>query len=148
MSNRHRTTFVALLFVLAALALTSLPSSTRTVGASAVQQTAASYRYPFQNPDLPADVRIANLLSLMTREEKVLCLSTNPSVPRLGVRGSGHSEGLHGLAQGGPAKWGRDMPTTTTTFPQSYGLGETWDTDLLREVGAAEGYEARYIFQR
>jgi hypothetical protein len=29
-------------------------------------------------------------------------------VPRLGVKGSRHVEGIHGLAQGGaPSKWGR-----------------------------------------
>ncbi|MFL6208526.1 MAG: glycoside hydrolase family 3 C-terminal domain-containing protein [Pyrinomonadaceae bacterium] len=111
-------------------------------------RTAAQYQYPFQNPDLPAERRIDNLLALMTLDEKVTCLGTNPSVPRLGVKGSGHSEGLHGLAQGGPAKWGRAAPTTTTTFPQAYGLAETWDTNILHAVGAAEGYEARYIFQR
>ena len=105
------------------------------------------YQYPFQNPDLPAEERITNLLSLMTLEEKVACLGTNPSVPRLGVKAAGHMEGLHGLAVGGPAKWGRDRPVTTTTFPQAYGLGETWDTDVVRRAAAAEGFEARYIFQ-
>ncbi|HEX8292784.1 MAG TPA: glycoside hydrolase family 3 C-terminal domain-containing protein, partial [Pyrinomonadaceae bacterium] len=60
----------------------------------------------------------------------------------------GHSEGLHGLAQGGPAGWGRKEPTTTTTFPQAIGLAETWDADLVRRAAAAEGFEARYIFQK
>src|SRR5204863_8258785 len=54
---------------------------------------------------------------------------------------------LHGLAVGGPAKWGRDHTVTTTTFPQAYGLGETWDTEIVRRAAAAEGFEARYIFQ-
>ncbi len=83
----------------------------------------------------------------MTIDEKVECLGTNPSVPRLGVKGAGHMEGIHGLAVGGPAKWGRDAPVPTTTFPQGYGLGETWDTEILQEAAAVEGYEARYIFQ-
>ena len=84
----------------------------------------------------------------MTLEEKVACLGTNPSVPRLGVKGSPHSEGLHGLAQGGPSDWGRRNPTTTTIFPQAIGLGETWDTEIVRRVAAVEGFEARYIFQK
>jgi beta-glucosidase len=125
-----------------------LPSSRATVSASdAVGRQASHYQYPFQNPNLPAEERVTNLLSLMTLEEKVACLGTNPSVPRLGVRGAGQMEGLHGLAVGGPAKWGRDHPVTTTTFPQAYGLGETWDTDIIRRAAAAEGFEARYIFQ-
>ena len=69
----------------------------------------------------------------MTLDEKIACLGTDPSVPRLGIRGSRHVEGIHGLAQGGPANWRppRVVPTTI----------------LLRQAGAIEGYEARYIFQ-
>ncbi|MDZ7613119.1 MAG: glycoside hydrolase family 3 C-terminal domain-containing protein [Flavobacteriaceae bacterium] len=86
----------------------------------------------------------------MTLDEKVKALSTNPSVPRLGVIGTDHVEGLHGLALGGPANWGgKDKePVPTTTFPQAYGLGETWDTELLEKVAAVEGYETRYIFEK
>ena len=62
------------------------------------------YKYPFQNPDLPIEDRVNNIISLMTLDEKIACLGTNPSVPRLGIKGSGHVEGLHGLAQGGPGK--------------------------------------------
>jgi beta-glucosidase len=105
------------------------------------------YQYPFQDPDLDMEKRIDNIISLLTPEEKISCLSTNPSVPRLGIKGSGHIEGLHGVALGGPGGWGRRKPVTTTTFPQSYGLGETWDTALIRKVAEAEAYEARYIFQ-
>ena len=103
--------------------------------------------HPFQNPDLPIEQRIDNILSLMTIEEKIECLDTNPSVPRLGIKGSGHVEGIHGLTQGGPGKWGRPLTVPTTTFPQGIGLGETWDQELLKQVGAVEGHEARYVFQ-
>lgn len=107
-------------------------------------------QYPFQNPQLDTEKRIDNLLSLMTLDEKVQALSTNPSVKRLGVVGTGHVEGLHGLALGGPGEWGgkNKQPVTTTTFPQAYGLGETWDVDLLQKVANVEGYETRYAFQR
>ena len=104
-------------------------------------------QYPFQNPDLSTEQRIDNLLSLMNIEEKISCLGTNPSVPRLGIKASGHVEGIHGLAQGGPGQWGRPKTIPTTTFPQGIGLGETWDPELLRQVANVEGYEARYIFQ-
>ena len=108
---------------------------------------AASQQYPFQNPDLPIEKRIDNILSLMTLDEKIECLDTNPSVQRLGIKGSGHVEGIHGLTQGGPGKWGRPLTIPSTTFPQGIGLGETWDTDILRQAGEVEGYEARYVFQ-
>ncbi|MFI5186266.1 MAG: glycoside hydrolase family 3 C-terminal domain-containing protein [Chitinophagales bacterium] len=110
-------------------------------------QVKAQYQYPFQNPGLDIEKRIDNIISLLTLEEKISCLSTNPSVPRLGIQGSGHIEGLHGVALGGPGGWGRRKLVTTTTFPQSYGLGETWDTSLIRKVAETEAYEARYIFQ-
>ena len=103
--------------------------------------------YPFQNRDLPVEKRIDNLLSLLTIDEKVTCLSTNPTIPRLGLKGTGHSEGLHGLALGVPGGWGRKTPVATTIFPQSIGMAETWDTALIRQAAAIEGYEARYTNQ-
>jgi beta-glucosidase len=107
-------------------------------------------QYAFQDSKLETEKRIDNLLSLMTLDEKIVCLSTNPSVPRLGIKGTGHVEGLHGLALGGPGEWGgkKRQPLTTTTFPQAYGLGETWDTDLIQKVAQVEGYETRYAFQK
>jgi len=83
----------------------------------------------------------------MTIDEKIECLDTNPSVPRLGIKASGHVEGIHGLTQGGPGKWGRPLTIPSTTFPQGIGLGETWDAELLTQAGHVEGYEARYVFQ-
>ncbi len=121
------------------------------------------YQYPFQNPNLPAEQRINNLLSLMTLQEKIDALGTDPDVPRLGVHGSGQIEGLHGVALGGPGGWGRvfppgvrhgipgvhplNKPLETTQFPQEVGLGETWDPALLEQAATEEGIEARYIFQ-
>ena len=115
------------------------------VGSTPLAQ--AQYQYPFQNPDLPSEERVANLISLMTLDEKIACLGTNPSVPRLGVRGSDHSEGLHGLALGGPGGWGHPVPIPTTQFAQAIGMGETWDPALIQLAGGVEGYEARYIRQ-
>ena len=107
----------------------------------------AQYQYPFQNPDLPMEERVSNIISLMTVEEKIACLGTNPSVPRLGIRGTSHVEGLHGLALGGPGGWGRPVPIPTTQFAQAIGMGETWDPELVRKAGGVEGYETRYIYQ-
>ena len=115
--------------------------------AMSVCPAVAQYQYPFQNPDLPAEERVANIVSLMTRDEKIACLGTDPSVPRLGIKGTRHVEGLHGLALGGPGGWGRPTPIPTTQFAQEIGMGETWDPDLIRKAGGVEGYETRYIFQ-
>jgi beta-glucosidase len=104
-------------------------------------------QYPFQNPDLTREERVSDLIGRMTLDEKIDALATRASVPRLGVVGSPHIEGYHGVAQGGPSNWGRRNPTATTQFPQAYGLGSTWDPELVRRVAAQEAQEARYLFQ-
>ena len=83
----------------------------------------------------------------MTLEEKLAFLSQHPGVPRLGIKSMGHAEGLHGLDQGGPSNWAPKPPYLTTIFPQAIGMAETWDTDVMHQAGAVEGYEARYLFQ-
>jgi beta-glucosidase len=84
----------------------------------------------YKDPTQPVEFRIDDLLARMTLDEKVACLGTDPSVPRLGVSGSGHIEGLHGVAMGEPGGWGGGAPIPTTTFPQAIGLGQTWDPEL------------------
>ena len=109
--------------------------------------SAAQAPFPFQDPDLPGEQRITDLVGRMTLPEKIECLANGGAVPRLGVKGSPHIEGYHGVAQGGPSNWGRRNPTATTQFPQAYGLGATWDPELIRRVAAQEAREARYLFQ-
>ncbi len=105
--------------------------------------------YPFQDTGRGDEERLDNLISLMTLEEKIRCLSTRPSIPRLGVKGTRLTEGLHGLALSGPANWAVHGPgeSVTTTFPQSIGLAQTWDPELLRQVASREAEEARYLAQ-
>ena len=110
------------------------------------------YQYPFQNPNLPMEERVTNIISLLTPEEKVDVLGANyylggrggpgPSLNRLGIKGYNQGEGLHGLSRGKPPNG-----TATTTFVQSIGLGETWDPDFLQKAAAEEGYEARWFNQ-
>jgi len=105
--------------------------------------------YPFQDPNLQEDLRIKNFISLMTLEEKVSCLSSWISVPRLGVKGTHVIEGLHGLAYSGPANWAVKGPkaSPTTTFPQAIGLAHTWDPELLKKIADWEAAECRYLAQ-
>ncbi|HEY1498452.1 MAG TPA: glycoside hydrolase family 3 C-terminal domain-containing protein [Acidobacteriaceae bacterium] len=100
-------------------------------------------KYPFNDPSLPGDKRIDNLLSLMTTQEKIDVLGTRTGVPRLGVPNIGSSEGIHGVVQR-EARFGR-QPITTTQFPQPPGMGESWDPALVEQAGGVEGFEARYI---
>jgi beta-glucosidase len=122
------------------------------VGAAMAQPPAQrEYKYPFQNPSLSVEERVGNILSLLTREEKIDLLGANyylgrtpPSVNRLGITGYNQAEGLHGLSRG---KSGSPNAQPTTTFIQSIGLGETWDPDLLQKAAGIEGYEARWLNQ-
>ncbi len=105
--------------------------------------------YPFQNTSLPDADRIRNLISLMTADEKINCLSTRISVPRLGIKGTHTVEGLHGLAYSGPANWAvkGTKASPTTTFPQSIGLAEMWDPDMIQQVADLEATETRFLAQ-
>ena len=113
------------------------------------RMAAAQADYPFRDPKLGDDQRIADLLGRLTLEEKLTLLGDHPKIPRLGIVFSGQVEGLHGLALGGPGGWGGGgkQPLPTTTFPQEKGLGATWDPDLLKKIATLEGYEARYDYQ-
>ena len=105
--------------------------------------------YPFRDPKLGDDARIADLLKRLTLDEKVELMDGHPRIPRLHLVLSDEAEGLHGLALGGPGQWGPRgrQPLPTTTFPQEKGLGETWDPALMKKIGALEGEEARYYYQ-
>ena len=105
--------------------------------------------YPFQNTGLSEDERIRNLISLMTLDEKINCLSTRLSIPRLGIKGTHTVEGLHGLAYSGPANWAVKgaKASPTTTFPQAIGLAEMWDPEMIKQVASWEADESRYLAQ-
>ncbi len=108
--------------------------------ASTIRLTqAAAGSEPFRNPGLPLDQRVDDLVSRLTLDEKIAMLGQmQPAIPRLGIKPfTNFTEGLHGLGW----VWGGKV--TATTFPQSVGLGETWDPEVLRQVGFVEGYEAR-----
>ena len=112
------------------------------------QTPRSQQEFPFQDTSLPVERRLDDLISRLTLDEKIACLATKCAVPRLGVRGAMFVEGLHGLCQSGPAEWQPtgERATPTTTFPQSYGMGHTWNPALVRETAAAQARECRYIF--
>lgn len=114
------------------------------------------YAYAFQDLRKTDDARIDLLLEELTLDEKLSLLSSNLGVPRLGIPSCGHYEGLHGLTLGGAGAWNKirhadgtttEDPKPTTVFPQAYGLGETWDVDILHRVGEITGNEARWYMQ-
>lgn len=90
---------------------------------------------PFLDPDLPVEVRAADLVSRLTLEEKVSqMVYDSAAIPRLGVpEYNWWNESLHGVARAGRA----------TVFPQAIGLAATFDTDLVLRVATAISDEAR-----
>jgi beta-glucosidase len=82
---------------------------------------------------------VNNLVSQMTLDEKIAFLGQmTPAIERLGIKSfTNFTEGLHGLG------WAGGGSITSTQFPQDIGMASTWDPDLLRQMGAAVGYETR-----
>jgi beta-glucosidase len=89
----------------------------------------------YQNPDLPLDERVDDMVSRMTLEEKVLQIfHPAPAIERLGVpEYDWWNECLHGVARAGIA----------TVFPQAIGMAATWNPDLIHRVATAISDEAR-----
>ena len=82
---------------------------------------------PYMNPDLPLELRVESLLSAMTTEDKMELLREGwgiPGVPHLGIPGVMKVEAIHGFSYGSGA----------TIFPQSIGMGATWNKKLIEEA--------------
>jgi beta-glucosidase len=129
MYPKRRKNIVCIIFTLLMLSIGLVFSQ---VNRSADDQT---YEYPFQDPDLPLEKRVVDLVSRLSLEEKVNQLMFSaPAVERLGIpQYNWWSECLHGVARNGRA----------TVFPQAIGLGATWDPELIFKIGSAIGLEAR-----
>ncbi|RXS90480.1 glycoside hydrolase family 3 C-terminal domain-containing protein [Geobacillus sp. PK12] len=96
--------------------------------------------YPFQNPELPIDERVEDLISRLTLEEKIhLMCQYQDEIKRLGIRKYKHgTEGAHGVAWLGKA----------TVFPQNIGLSCTWNEGLMKQIGDVIATEARIYYQK
>ena len=83
----------------------------------------------------PLDIRVKDLVSKLTLEEKVSLLGYNSqAIPRLGIPAyNWWNEGLHGVARAGEA----------TIFPQAIGMAATFNDDLLKQVSTVISTEAR-----
>jgi beta-glucosidase len=104
----------------------------------------AQQTYPFQNADLSIEQRVDNVISLMTLEEKVAFI-LDYKVPRLNIASPGSAEGIHQALVKPPQMGAKPIPTTS--FSQVYGMGETWNPELIQKAGNMMGYEARYATQ-
>ncbi|MCX6233439.1 MAG: glycoside hydrolase family 3 C-terminal domain-containing protein [Bacteroidetes bacterium] len=94
--------------------------------------------YEFKDPALPLDVRINDLISRLTLEQKAsMMLYNSPAIDNLGIPAyNWWNECLHGVARAGKA----------TVFPQAIGLAATFDDSLIYRVAAVISSEARAKF--
>ena len=109
------------------------------VGAAGLGCAQDTEKPAYQNPNLPAEQRAADLVHRMTLEEKASQLVNQARpIPRLGVKGyDWWSEALHGVAVVG-----------TTEFPEPIGLASTFDTAKIHEMAIDIGTEARVIYEQ
>jgi beta-glucosidase len=98
------------------------------------------HQFPFQDPALPLQERVRDLISRLTVEEKAGFIPTrNAAVERLGIAVWGFgAEGAHGFV---------DREGKNTTFPQTIGLAAGWNRELLRKVGEVAATEARVFYK-
>ena len=121
----------------------------------------------YEDANAPIDVRVKDLLSKMTLEEKIgmtvgdgkFLPAVDPKtievgkgiivanqraklvIPRLSVRNTAMSDGPAGLNRH-PREEGEKDYQYTTAFPTATCLASTWNTGLVEEIGKAFGNEA------
>ena len=97
---------------------------------------------PYEDTHLQLDIRVLDLISRMTLEEKISQMQAySPAIERLGIDDYvWYGSSLHGV------KANRDsMKNQTTVFPQSIGLASTWNLDLVYKEATAISDEARAL---
>ena len=92
----------------------------------------------FQNPSLPIDVRVNDLVSRLTVEEKVSqMLNSTPAIERFGIPPyDWWNECLHGVAR---------TKYHTTSYPQAIGMAATFDVNSMKIMGDYTSDEGRAI---
>lgn len=96
----------------------------------------------YLDPNLDIELRIEDLLQILTLEEKILLLrgkdfwTTNP-IERLNVPSFGMTDGPLGVA------WHSSHKGKRTRFPATIGLAATWNKELAYKMGVAQGKETR-----
>ena len=107
-----------------------------TYDATAATGTSSVKDKPWMNPNRPVEERVQLILAVMTPAEKMELLREGwgiPGIPHLGIPDIKKVEAIHGFSYGSGA----------TIFPQSIGLGATWNRDLVEEVAQTIGDETR-----
>jgi beta-glucosidase len=106
-----------------------------TLGSGQAQDVAASPGPIYLDPGQPIELRVNDLVSRMTLEEKTSQLVNQArQISRLGIPTyDWWSEALHGVAG----------PGIATVFPEPIGLAATFDVPLVHQTAEAIGTEGR-----
>ncbi len=104
-------------------------------------QQNAAYKFRFQDPRLPFETRVDDLVARLTLEEKVAqMLNAAPAIPRLGIPAyDWWNEVLHGVAR---------TPYKVTVYPQAIAMAATWDTFSLKKMADFSALEGRAVYNR
>jgi len=96
------------------------------------------YEYDFQDPSLPVEKRVNDLVSRLRLEEKVSqMLNATPAIDRLGIPAyDWWNECLHGVAR---------TKFKTTSYPQAIGMAATFDADAMKTMGDYTAEEGRAV---
>jgi beta-glucosidase len=105
----------------------------------------------YLDPSQPVEIRVDDLLSRLTLEEKISIIHadskfTTAAIPRLGIPRRWLSDGPHGVREDvGPDTWQPAGHTDdfSTAMPAGICLAATWNPDLGYSEGEAIGQEAR-----
>jgi beta-glucosidase len=110
---------------------------------------------PYKDARLPADRRVADLLSRMTLEEKATMLSgagwmESAAIPRLGIPAIKMADGPLGVRSWAGSSAitslaGAPLKVLSTSFPSGVAMAATWDTVLVQREGQAIAQEVKAL---
>lgn len=96
----------------------------------------------YKDPSQPVEARVNDLFSQLTPDERLSLLAgtgyATPAIPRLGIPPMGMADAGEGVRGGDSGTQG-----PATLFPSGVDMAQSWDPDLLNQVGHAIGEEAR-----
>ena len=110
---------------------------------------------PYKDARLPADRRVADLLSRMTLEEKATMLSgagwmESAANDRLGIPAIKMADGPLGVRSWAGSSAitnlaGAPLKVLSTSFPSGVDMAATWDTELVQREGQAIAQEVKAL---
>ena len=115
---------------------------------SPVRRSAQQYKYPFQNPNLPIEQRVNNILSLMTAGREDRRSEHRSRCPPAGNCRIIAHRGTAWSCAGRPRRLGRPRASTVADHAVSAigGIGRNMGSGTDPEGRSHRGYEARYTF--